>query len=373
MKDNTLLYIWLNSIEALSPARKRNLMEYFGDIDSLFGASEADYIKSGLKCETSALEALCRKNLDFAKTEFERAQNMGISLIPYGNRDYPPALYNIYDPPILLYAAGDVSLLQNELAFCIVGSRYSSEYGITAASSIAFKLAGAGFTIVSGLAVGIDSAAHKGALRARGKTIGVAGCGLTVDYPSGNRALRKEILEKGLIISEFPLDTNALAGNFPQRNRILSGLSLGTAVIEAGKRSGALITARYAREQNKDVFALPGNITSPNSSGTNELIADGAQVLLSAENILAEYFVRYPKYFRQDFGSYSEEAYKSAACFYDDEFNDNIIKLLKDGEMHVDDIAKASGEDISKVNAHLTILQIKGLVREKPGRRYELK
>lgn len=378
MPDDKLLYTWLNSIESITPAKKNELLRHFGDIEALYNASPDDYKEIGIKSDMAPMQALSNKTLIFAESEISRAEDMGITLITQKDDRYPSSLLNLYDPPIMLYAVGDTSLLSNELSFCIVGSRHPSEYGITAAISVSSQLAQCGFTVVSGLAVGIDSAAHKGALRARGKTIGVAGCGLAVDYPSGNKALRDEIKEKGLIISEFSLDMNALAGNFPQRNRILSGLSLGVAVMEAGVRSGALITAKYAREQNKDVFALPGNITSPNSGGTNELIADGAQVLLSADAIIAEYMVRFPKLFEigqketEEIKAYSEEAYEAAVCFAEKEFDKKIVKALKKGELHVNEIVKLSGEDISKVNARLTMLQIKGIVREKPGRMYEL-
>ena len=243
-----------------------------------------------------------------------RAQKLGISFVCIEDEIYPENLLNIYDPPILLYAKGDMSLLKRELCFCIVGSRECSPYGLTAAMQISSQLAECGMVIVSGLAIGIDSAAHQGAMKVDGKTIGVAACGINVDYPAGNGAVRRKIAEDGLIISEFPLDYNVFPHNFHKRNRIMSGLSVGVAVIEAGLRSGALITARHAKEQNRDVFSLPGNITSRTAAGCNKLISEGVTPILGAETILSEYLLKYPHLFEIDdyFEEYKAQQEKDA-------------------------------------------------------------
>lgn len=378
---NDLVYaIWLNNIENVMPAKKILLLEHFGGFAGVYDASRRELTE----CEILAgdgISALLKKSLGAAQKELKRCAEMGISLIAYGAPEYPGELHHIYDPPVLLYAKGDLSLLQNKLAFCIVGTRESTEYGNSAAMAIASQLAECSVTIVSGCALGIDSAAHMGALRVRGKTIGVTAGGINLDYPAGNKSLRGEIEKRGLLISEFPLDAPPLKMNFPRRNRILSGLSLGVAVIEAGYRSGALITADHAREQNKDVFALPGNINSMKSDGANELIADGATLIFGADTILGEYIVRYPELF--DLGSVilTEEtavsdASKSAAALGAQEKSGSekeILKVLKDGERYIDYIAQRLEMPASQINSLLTLMQIKGMVYEKPGRLYGIR
>jgi len=239
--------------------------------------------------------------------------------------------------------------------------------------------------IVSGCALGIDSAAHQGAMRVKGKTIGVMACGINVNYPRGNGAMRKKIAEEGLFISEFPLGTPAYSWNFQRRNRILSGLSVGVAVIEAGLRSGALITARHAKEQNRDVFTLPGNITSRLSAGCNSLINDGATAILGAETILTEYIPKYPNLFEID--DYMEE-YKSAHAEEEhedlqttvsetkklldgnDEDKKRLLAVLKGNEMSFDEILEEMEIEVSKLNILLITMQIEGLIAEKSGRIY---
>ena len=242
--DRTIYFIWLNSTD-ISLSKKLRLLDCFGNCESVYFANESEYKETGF-LSAENIKLLLNKRLGFAEKEYERCLRLGIKLIPIGSGAFPPALSEIPDPPILLYAKGDVSLLQNRLAFCFVGSRKCTDYGITNSMKFALHLAQAGFVIVSGGAMGIDSAAHKGALIAHGKTIAVMGCGLDIDYPTGNKALRKEIAEKGLLISEYPLSTPAHAFNFPRRNRLLSGLSLGVAVMEKPVAFGLAVLAEEA-------------------------------------------------------------------------------------------------------------------------------
>ena len=374
--NKSVCYLWLN-LKDITADKKARLISFFGDIEKVYSADAADYRDTGfLSSENIVL--LSDKNTSFAEAEYKKCADLGIEIITFDDSDYPPALAEIHDPPVLLYARGDTSLLQNRLSFCFVGSRKCSEYGLTQTMKFATHLASRGFVIVSGCALGIDSAAHKGALVAHGKTIGVAGCGLDVDYPYGNRPLREDIAKNGLLISEFPLSTPAHSFNFPIRNRILSGLSLGVAVMEAGNRSGSLITAEYAISQNKDLYALPGNIDSIYSAGSNSLIHDGCEMLLDPDTIVSEYLERYSECFvprdmpkEMTISETVEEIVMNPQnALSDDE--KGILRLLKKGEVHIDYIASALRLPTSKVMSLLTILQIKKLVLETPGKYYKL-
>ncbi|MBO4896944.1 MAG: DNA-processing protein DprA [Clostridia bacterium] len=376
----TVYYLWLNLKEKISKSTKFELLEHFGSAEKLFKADKDAYNECRI-LSGGDIEALCDKSLKEAEKELKKAQSMGVSLVTADSPEYPKELLNMPDPPVLLYAVGDTSLLNEKLPFCIVGTRHASGYGLSAAMQIAGQIAECGMTVISGCALGIDSAAHKGALLPHGKTIGVAGCGINVDYPSGNEALRREMREKGLIISEFPLDTPPYGHNFPIRNRLLAGLSLGVAVIEAGQRSGALNTAHHAWEQNKDVFALPGNITNKQSGGTNSLIADGASVLLGGDTIIGEYIMRYPKLFEideviKDKNEPVLEDTRKVAGIFETDAADNeskALKILAEADAHIDDISREIGISAAEANVLMTMLQIKGKVLEKPGRIYTLK
>lgn len=380
--DKYIYYIWLNLMNFPADFAAR-IVEYFGGAKGVYEAEKEDFEK----CEfvlPKHMEKLLDKKLKKAEAEYNRAQKLGISFVCIEDEIYPKNLLNIYDPPILLYAKGDLSLLKRELCFCVVGSRECSPYGLTASMQISSQLAECGMVIVSGLAIGIDSAAHQGAMKVKGKTIGVAACGLNVDYPAGNGAVRRKIAEEGLIISEFPLDYNALQHNFQKRNRIMSGLSIGVAVIEAGLKSGALITARHAKEQNRDVFALPGNITSRTAAGCNKLISEGVAPILGAETILSEYLPKYPNLFEIDdyFEEYKAQQEKEEVEFSDikeqfesgaDKEEKLICNLLKKRDMNFEQLIEETGFETSKLNVLLTTMQISGLIYEKPGRNFAIK
>ncbi|MBQ7718353.1 MAG: DNA-processing protein DprA [Clostridia bacterium] len=374
--NREIYFIWFNSKD-ISLTKKRTLLKQFGSIEKLYNADAGEYLKTECLSKEN-INILTNKSLSFAEKESLRCRELGISLIPFGSKAFPPALYKISDPPLLLYAKGDVSLLQNRLAFCFVGSRECSDYGTMQTFKFASRIAEAGFTVVSGGAMGIDSAAHKAALVSHGKTIAVIGCGIDLDYPSGNKALRKEIAEKGLIISEYPLSTPAHKYNFPRRNRLLSGLSLGIAVMEAGAHSGALITAEYALQQNKDIYALPGNIDSICSAGCNNLIRQGAEMLISPEQVISEYLPRYPQLFPMADncdGAATVKAVKVPVNNSNSDLSDaerTVIKLLKNGEQHIDYIISYLNLPVSRVTSLLTVMQLKGTIREEAGKYFKL-
>ncbi len=372
--------MWLHLKSSISPAKARGLIETFGSAEKVYLADKDAYLENGIS-NPHMLRELLDKSIKSADKEIEAAKRKGITLLGFGTSDYPPLLSEIADPPLILYVKGSVSVLHRRNMFCIVGTRRSTAYGMSAAIGVAEQLARCGMIIVSGVAVGIDSAAHRGAVRGGGQTIGIMGCGLDVDYPSENAAVRKAIVENGALISEFPLGTPPAGSNFPKRNRLLSAFSLGVAVMEAGERSGALITAKYAAEQGRDVFALPGNISNPMSSGTNRLIQDGAALLTGADAILAEYLVRYPEFFPiQEIVAEQKEneekevvTEEEAAILRDSQVTpheNKVYKFLKKEPMHTDELTRASGLDVREVQSIITMLQIKGKIKEHPGNRF---
>ncbi len=376
----TLLYLmWLHLKIKTLPLEAAKLLAFFGSPKAVYLATHEAYCEYGLS-NKFLLRELADKSLKVATTEIEKANALGIQLLGFGTENYPSILYEIPDPPLILYVKGDASVLHQRNTFCIVGTRKCTAYGMSASLGIAEQLARCGMVIVSGVALGIDSGAHRGAVRGGGKTIGIMGCGLDIEYPAGNEEIRKAIIENGALISEFSLGTPPLGSNFPMRNRLLSAFSLGVAVMEAGERSGALITAKYAAEQGRDVFALPGNISSPMSSGTNALIRDGASLLCGADEILAEYILRYPQFFDFQEKNIEEpnaaiqiqiqtEILQSPAVTGEEK---QLYSVLKKEPLHINELARISNLDISKVQTFITMLQIKGKVKEHPGNYYSL-
>lgn len=383
--NKNIYSIWLNMKESLFARRAAELIDYFGDAKAVYDADKIAYKESGVVTKHSDIQALMNKNLTPAVNEYEKALECGVEFIDCASEFYPERLKQIPARPILFYAKGNINLLKQQAMFAMVGARKATVYGKNAARDIARELTLAGMTIVSGTALGVDSASHEGALIACGKSIAVAACGLDVDYPKGNEELRRRLIEKNLIISEYPFGTQPHSFNFPIRNRILSGMSLGVAIIEAQKhKSGSLITAGYATEQGRDVFALPGDINRPFSKGTNDLIKNGAILLNGAEDILEEYLQRYPEMFlnKQDV----EEFYQRKEPKQPPVITESCVEYIQNGEegqneqlilsniqhepVHIDTLCRISGLDTAKVNAIITILQIKGKIKELPGKNY---
>jgi len=281
----------------------------------------------------------------------------GARVITFLAEDYPKVLLEISDPPPYLYVKGE--LRGSETAVAIVGSRRASTYGMLTTTRLATALAEQGITVVSGMARGVDTAAHRGALSGGGRSIGVLGCGVDVLYPPENRALFEEMAEKGALVSEFPLGTLPLAENFPRRNRIISGISRGVLVVEAMEKSGSLITAQYALEQGREVFAIPGNINSGASKGTNRLIKQGAKLVECVDDILEELPNHRPgrsggTAVRPDFGLTPQEA--------------AVYTLLAESPRHIDEIIVKSGLTVGDVSAILLRLELKGAIIQLPGK-----
>lgn len=374
--------MWLHLKREIPCSITNNLLSYFGSAKKVYLAERTAYIEAGV-CNNILLDALLDKSIKKADEEISKAKKQGIQLVAYGEEKYPSILYEIPDSPLILYVKGELDILSKRNMFCIVGTRHSTVYGMSATLAVSEQLARCGLIIVSGVAFGIDTSAHKGAVKGGGKTIGIMGCGIDVAYPRGNDDTRNLIIENGALISEFPLGTPPLGGNFPRRNRLLSAFSLGVAVMEAGEKSGALITAKFALEQGRDVFALPGNISNPKSSGTNQLISDGAILLTGADVILAEYLMRYPQFFpvqeilrerevEETKNSEKKNMCRDLTCMSHSEKEIKIKKVLSKEPLHVDEIARISGLKIQDVLSTITIMQINKRIKEFPGNRFSL-
>jgi DNA processing protein len=344
-------WVGFNIVKGIGPARVRLLREHFSSLRRAWEASEADLRGAGLDRRSLAalLETRPHLNLD---REMERLDALGVAVLTWEDHDYPARLLEIDDPPPVLYMRGSLDD-QDQWAIAVVGTRRASPYGRQVTSSLAADLARSGVTIISGLARGIDGLAHRAALEAGGRTIAVLGSGPDIIYPPEHRQLATAIVQQGALVTEFPLGTKPEAGNFPPRNRIISGLALGVLVTEAGEGSGALITTDYALEQGRDVFAVPGNITAHGSSGTNQLIQNGAKPVLTAQDILEELNLALVTQY--------VEARESLPV---DENEAAILAHLSDEPRHVDEIVRLSGLPVEQISGTLTMLELKGMVRQ---------
>jgi DNA processing protein len=277
----------LLNLAGIGPAKVKKIIEYLPDLDQIAKLKNSDLGEFSFLSKKDIDRIISLKNSKILENELKLIERDKIKVIDFFETEYPYYLKQINYPPLVLYLKGNVDLLDNK-SVAIVGTRTPTKYGRLTAFNFAYKLCCLGLNIVSGLALGIDKAAHEGALAASGSTVGVLGSGLNCIYPSQNRKLARSIFEKGLMVSEYPLNTKPLASNFPRRNRIISGLSKGVVVIEAAQRSGALITANFALGQNREVFAVPGNIDQFQSKGPHSLIKEGAKLTESVEDILEE-------------------------------------------------------------------------------------
>jgi DNA processing protein len=347
----------LTLIPQLGNARIRSLLDYLGDPEQVWSASCNQLsIVPGIGRNLAVhISDSCRK-IPLEK-EWEKLHKFGINLVGIIDDDYPDSLRHIYNPPVILYYKGNLSL-QDRSSIAIVGSRKASYQGIRSTEQITRGLVSAGFSVVSGLARGIDTAAHRAAVESGGRTVAVLGSGLNVIYPRENRMLAEKIQDAGMIISEYPLDTPPHAGNFPQRNRIISGLSLGVLVVEAGEKSGALITADFALEQGRDVFALPGNINSNVSKGSNNLIKQGAKLVTEVNDILEEYGHRIKRIEHPSLNT------KLAGN------EEKIFSLIDCVPISLEQIIENSDLKPETVIADLLGLELKGLICQLPGKHF---
>lgn len=358
MKDR-FYWLALNFIPGIGPVLINALLDRFGDPEHIFKASREELTSVegiGQRLAGMIKETDVRGHVD---RELRLIEKFNASIVTIGDPSYPKHLRQIYDPPPILYVRGDLRP-EDELAISMVGSRMTSSYGRIITERIAGDLARSGVTIVSGMARGIDSSAHRGALSVGGRTIAVLGCGVDIVYPSENRRLFDEITAKGAVISEFPMFTPPEAPNFPRRNRIISGLSLGVVVVQASSRSGSLITARYALEQNREVFAIPGNVGTAASIGTNRLIKQGAKLVESAEDILEEFLFRV-RHGELKFGDRDIPL---------EEDEERVFRFLEEEPIHIDSIIAGAEMSPSRVSTVLLQLELKGLIQQLSGKRF---
>lgn len=355
-------WLWLKGIEKLSPLKINKLLTKFNDAYEIYNANYNDLLDGELIDKTIADNIYNNKDLEKAEKELQLLNKNNTSIVTPQSTSYTSNLKNIYNSPIIMYKRGWYELSDDDVYVAIIGSRKATQYGIRTAGKLSYELAKKGIVIVSGLAYGIDAAAHKGALDAGGKTVAVLGCGIDVIYPKSNEALYKEILKSGCVLSEYGLGMEAAPYMFPTRNRIISGLSSGCVIVEAAEKSGALITAKLALEQNREVFAVPGNITSPESFGANELIKrSAAKLVTSYEDILIEIV---PSYNKKE-NIVKEE--KTEATLMSEEEN-KLYKIILKGINTIDEIAVSAQMSTSNVSSILTMMEINGIVYKDKGK-----
>jgi DNA processing protein len=367
-------WVALNMTPGIGPRAAAKLLERFGSAEAVYGATRAELEQ--LRLLPEAVDVIIARNLhNRAEAEIEIVKKLGADLLILDDGVYPSLLREIYDPPITLYMKGAWDACLEQPCIAIVGSRRCSTYGQNASMMLARDLAQRGVTIVSGFARGIDAAAHRGALDAGGRTIAVLGTGIDQVYPRDHKKLADEILERGgALLTQFPLGTPPVSENFPYRNRIISGLCLGVVVVEAAENSGSLITARLAIEQNREVFAVPGNITSKNSFGTNYLIKGaGAKLVQQWQDIVAELPPQIAaKLLPPPFAEKKDKTLADQLSLVPRGLSGSetlVLRLLAaDRPSHIDTLADQSRLSITDLTAALLALEMRELVRALPGR-----
>ncbi|HUO24797.1 MAG TPA: DNA-processing protein DprA [Candidatus Aquilonibacter sp.] len=371
---SVLEWLALALTPGLGPTRGRKLVEHFGSPAAVFRASLTELEGTGIQV-ASAQSLATGKSAELAREEMARATEEGAGVISMDDPGYPKRLKEIYDPPLILYVRGSAEVLAQP-GIAMVGTRHPTPYGTGMAERLACDLAAQGLVIISGMARGVDTASHRGAIAGRGKTIAVFGTGVDVIYPKENSRLAEQILALGgAIISEFPLGTFAAPQNFPIRNRILSGMSVGVLVVEAAEYSGTRITARCALEQNRDVFAVPGNVTNKNSWGPNTLIKQGAKLVATWEDVWED-LPPEVKLALTPPPSPESAGHTTSSLFPDEGLpphEKRILSLLKaDEATHIDELVEKLETEMSssEIFAALFELELNGKVRQMPGKNF---
>jgi len=349
--DPRVYWVGLNRIRGIGSVKTRKLLDHFGDLSIAWNASEKTLLEAGLNPKTARSFIQTRETFDLEK-EFDQILDKGIQIITILDDHYPQKLKSIEQPPPVIYLKGTFEENDN-FAVAIVGTRHLTGYGRQVTQELSSFLARNGITVISGLARGIDSIAHDAALNAGGRTIAVLGCGVDIVYPPEHRALSQRIQEHGAIISDYYPGTQPEGINFPPRNRIISGLSTASVIIEAGEKSGALITAEFAANQGREVFAVPGPIYAPRSKGTNRLIRDGALPLTDFNELLAALDLTQVEEYR-----YAKKVIQK------DEIEELLSGVIKEEPLHIDEIKNATGLSMEKVSAALVMMELKGIVRK---------
>jgi DNA processing protein len=361
--EKILPWLHVKSVPGIGNHLFKRLIDRFGSPEAVLQASDAELFKVDGVTPRTVTALRSQRVPDGARAEIDEALRRGFRLIPLTHADYPSLLREIPDPPPLLYVSGDLSLCERPIA--VVGSRHATPYGVAMAEQLGSDLASLGFTVVSGMALGIDAAAHAGALGGRGRTVAVLGSGLSKIYPPQHLRLFERISASGAVLSEFPLAAEPEAHHFPIRNRVISGMSLGTVVVEAGKNSGSLITARLAAEQNREVFAVPGSIQSFKSMGTHTLIKQGAKLVENAQDIVSElgHFLadRAP-------GSGRSPAPPREKGHPLTEEETEVCRALGPYPLHIDELVRKLAMDAGRLSGILLQLELKGIVTQQAGK-----
>ena len=363
--DDLQYWLALNFLTDIGPVTARRLLSASGAPRNVFRMSFEELRRIEGVGEHRARSITGFNRWEAVRREIDNIAERNITIITVDDDRYPAALRTVQGAPLVLYMKGDFRDV-DKYAVSIVGSRRATAYGIEVAEKISYRLASKGLTVVSGMARGIDTAAHKGALKAGGRTVAVMGSGLDVPYPSSNRGLMNAVACSGAVISEFPLGTLPNKENFPRRNRIISALSLGVIVVEAALDSGSLITVGYALEQGREVFAVPGNITSGNSRGTNDLIKKGARLVESAEDVIDELGAQIKGILREDRLNHE----KTLSAMTEDE--KTLYSCLSTGPKHIDSIIRETDTSTAKALSILLGLELKGIVRQTEGKHFSL-
>ena len=362
--DSHEAHVALNLIEGVGPVRVRQLLEFFGDAPAILKASQSQLLQvRGIGADTAEAISNCEKSADLAG-ELKRIADFGCRVVIQSDEEYPASLREIYDPPVVLYLKGALTA-KDKNAVAMVGSRQTTHYGIETARKLAYQLAYVGVTVVSGGARGIDTAGHQGALAAKGRTVCVLGTGINTVFPPENKDLFDRIAENGAVMTQFPFNRNGDKQSFAIRNRIVAGMTLGTVVVEADLHSGALITANFATEYGRQVFAVPGRIDSPRSKGCHDLIKKGAKLCESAEDILSEFESLFPASNKPPSPGETGvlpalELSKTEQQVYD--------ALQTDDETSIDEVIRKSGLPSSAVSVALLSLEMKRVIKQLPGK-----
>src|SRR5581483_1240301 len=355
--DEKQFWVGFNLVRGIGAVRLQALIDHFGDAASAWRGSPDDFRAAGLGSKVIERLLEVRKGVDLEKL-WDKITAQGIKILTWKDELYPPRLKEIEQPPPVLYVRGEI-LAEDHFAVSIVGTRKVTPYGRQVAEELSAFLAATGITVISGLSRGVDAVAHSAALKAGGRTVAVLGSGVDRIYPPENRALAEQMMSRGAVISDYAVGTPPDASNFPPRNRIISGLSLAVVVIEAGETSGALITAEFAAEQGREIFAVPGSILAPQSKGTNKLIQNGALPMLTPADLL------------QTLNLTRVGAQKAARKILPtDEVEAQLMNALGSEPLHVDEIRNQTGLPVEKVSAALVMMELKGMVRQVGGMNY---
>lgn len=349
--DDLKYWVAFNRIRGIGRARYSAMEKHFGNLKEAWSADASEFRKAGLDRRSITNITSKRTEID-PDAEMETLQRHRIKAITWNDPKYPPRLKEIYDLPPVIYVRGSLEE-EDEWAIALVGTRRATAYGREMAEVLAADLARNGITIISGLARGIDAVGHRAALNAGGRTIAVQACGLDMVYPSEHLKLAQEIVEAGALVSDYPLGTQPRADHFPRRNRIMSGLSLGTLVIEAGQSSGALITAGYALEHNREVFAVPGSALSPRSKGTNRLIREGAKLVTQVEDILEELNL-----------TMVPQQMEMRELVPPTDTESLLLKHISHEPIHIDEVQRLCNLPIATVSSTLAMMELKGMIKQ---------